>query len=101
MHGHFDDGAGQLYLCQSNGMFLRRERVVRVRVTKLGDATDVAGVKSRYLDPLAALRDRQMVQLLRRVARRVHELFASRNRSGVEAEERHVAHVWLSGGLED
>ena len=61
---HLDERLGEGDLRQPHRMRARGERVVRVRVAQLGDAADVAGVEPRHLDAIAALRDREMVQLL-------------------------------------
>ena len=70
-------------------------------VLELGHRADVARGQPLDLDPLLALLDREVVQLLRHLVLGVPHLVAVPELAGVEAEQRHVAHVRLGHGLED
>ncbi len=76
------------------------EGVAGVRVLELGHRADVARGQPLDLDPLLALLDRQVVELLRRLVLRVPDLLAVPDVAGVQAEQGHVAHVRLGHGLE-
>jgi hypothetical protein len=63
-------------------------------------ANDVTGAKPVHLDTLLPLRDGEMVQLLRRVARGVENFLTIHDASGEDAEEAHVPDVRLRHRLE-
>lgn len=81
-------------------MRLGRDRVVGVRVVQLRHAADVAGMQARHLDPFPALRDREMVEFHRAVARGVVHLLPGRHGPAERPEKRDVADMRLGGRLE-
>ena len=82
-------------------MIALAEGVAGVGIAELGHRADVAGAQPLDLDPLLALLDREVVQLLGHLVLGVPDLVAVRELAIVEAEQGHVAHVGLGDGLED
>ncbi len=76
------------------------EGVPGVGVAQLGHRADVAGIQPLDLDPLLALLDREVVQLLGRLVLRVPDLLAVPELAAVEPEQGDVADVRLGEGLE-
>ncbi len=101
VHGEGDDRLRKVNLREPNGVLLRGERVVRVRVLELGDAADVARVELLHLDAVASLPHREMPELLHDVARGVVHLLPVHHHPRQDAEEGDVTHVRLRLRLED
>ena len=100
MDREFDKRIGKGDLREAYRMGASGQRVIRVGIPELGHAADVASMKARHLDAVAALRHRQVIQLLRDVARDVVQLVAIADGTRQHAKEAHVAHVRLALCLE-
>ena len=94
------DGVGIGDRRQPDRSITPAEGVVGVRVPQLRHRGDVSRLDALDLDPVPPLLEREVVELLGDLMFRVPHFVAGADRTGVEPEEGHVAHVGLRDGLE-
>ena len=77
MNRHLHECFRKHDLWQAYRMGACGQGVVRMGVAQFRYAADVAGVQARHLDPVAAVRHRQMIQLLHAVSRCIEQLVSA------------------------